>query len=242
MFFVNNNRGTCLSLKVSYFIAFIMLLLTGAVYRGVASYLDVVVKTPVMLPVPLSQFPIAASSWKGVDVPLSESIQRIAGNDDFINRLYTNDENSMWCSVYITYSARPRYMSGHKPQICYVAVGWIHESTDESEIVLLDGRLIKFLVHRFRKPSPQKNEIVVLNFYILNGIVTLDDSAFTGLSWRSPNISGDHARYVAQIQISSEFEKNAQSWLEQMAGLIFDFLPDADGIVQAETTIKVSQN
>ena len=242
MFFLRNNRGTCLSLRVSYFAAAVLLLLTGTVYRVVASYLNVVVKTPVKLPVSLSQFPMVTRSWQGIDVPLSENIQRIAGNDDFINRLYTNDKDGMWCNAYITYSARPRYMSGHKPQICYVAAGWIHDSTDESEFVTLKGKLVKCLVHRFHKPSLQKTEIVVFNFYILNGIVTVDDSAFAGISWRSPNISGNPARYVAQIQINSEFEKNAQCWLEENADLIFCFFPDTDGIVKAERTIKASRN
>ena len=136
------SKCVCLN-KVSFwvycFLAIVALALSGAAYRVAASRLKLVSETPIVLPVPLSSFPAEFSSWMGKDIPISNSIQRIAYNDDFLNRLYINESNNQWVNAYIAYSARPRTMLGHRPQVCYVAAGWIHDSTDVSEVISLSG-------------------------------------------------------------------------------------------------------
>jgi len=221
------------SFWVSWFLAISVLLLAGASYRITASRQKLVTETPIVLPVPLSSFPIEVSKWIGKDVPISTGIQRVAGNDDFLNRLYINKSNNQWFNVYIAYSARPRTMLGHRPQVCYVAGGWVHDTTDSSEVISLSGEKIPCLIHRFHKPYPQSDEIVVLNFYILNGQLTSNESGFSGIGWRTPNISKNIARYVAQIQISSVLESSVQAAAEEMTDLIVNFFPDKDGKVHA---------
>ena len=74
----------------AWLLAVIALLLAGAVYRVAASRIKLVTETPITLPVPLSAFPMQVGNWIGRDVPIPENIQRVAGNDDFLNRLYIN--------------------------------------------------------------------------------------------------------------------------------------------------------
>lgn len=75
---------------------------------------------------------------------------------------------------------------------------------------------------------------VVLNFYILNGQLTADESDFSSPFGRRPNISGDPARYVAQIQISSVLENSIREAAKDMTDVILDFLPDKNGKVRIQ--------
>ena len=217
----------------TWLLAVIVLLLAGAVYRVAASRIKLVTKTPITLPVPLSAFPMQVGNWIGKDVPIPENIQRVAGNDDFLNRLYINKLKNQWANVYIAYSARPRTMVGHRPRECYVGGGWVHDSTQPSEIISYAGRKVPCLIHRFHRPAPETGEIVVLNFYILNGQLTNDESGFSGIGWRTPNIAGNAARYVAQVQISSVLENSVRTAAKDMTDLILDYFPDENGIVRA---------
>jgi len=214
-------------------LAVLLLMAAGITYRLFASHLNLAVKTPIELPVALSAFPKQIGPWAGKDVPLPENIQRVAQNDDFLNRLYTNSSTNGWANVYIAYSARPRTMVGHRPENCYVGGGWIHDSTEPSEVISSAGREIPCLIHRFHTPSPYYEERLVLNFYISNGRLTTDESFFTGIGWRTPNIGGDPARYVAQVQISSVLENSTRTAAKDMTDLILEFLPDENGEVRA---------
>ncbi len=210
----------------------VLLLLSGVGYRVLASRLKFVVETPIELPVPLSVFPMQVVDWTGKDVPIRESVQKVAGNDDFINRLYTNSITNQWANVYVAYSGRPRTMLGHKPEVCYVGGGWIHDSTEQSKVISNIGRKIPCFIHRFHKPNPYYQEITVLNFYILNGQLIADDRGFSGIGIRTPNILGNPARYVAQVQISSVLENSTRTAAKDLAELILDFFPDKNGNVR----------
>lgn len=214
------------------------LLLAGSAYRVAATRLEVVSGTPVTLPIPLSEIPASIYGWEGIDIPIPVSVQRVAANDDYISRLYKNNSKRQWASVYVAYSARPRTMSGHRPRVCYVGSGWVHDSTEQSQFRSISGKAVPCLIHRFHKPSPQTDEIVVLNFYLLNGEITCDESGFSGVGWRTPNISGNIARYVTQVQISSTLENSVRSAAKDLTDIILDYFPDEDGIIKAEETSR----
>lgn len=222
--------------KASYwpiwFLAATVLLLAGVVYRVTSSRLRAIVDSSIALSVPLNAFPFTIENWAGKDVPINDTVLRVAATDDFLNRLYINSETSQWANVYVAYSARPRTMLGHRPQVCYVGGGWIHDGTEESQVILSAGRTIPCFVHRFHKPTPQRDEIVVLNFYIVNGQFTNDESVFSGVGWRTPNIAGDAARYVAQVQISSLLENSVRMAARDLTDSILDFFPDESGDVR----------
>jgi hypothetical protein len=211
----------------------ILLISCGITYRVLAKRLRLVVETPVALPVLLTAFPKQIGPWIGKDVPIPLNIQRAAGNDASLKRLYKNDVSNQWVNVYIAYTAHPRTMLGHRPRICYVAGGWVHDSTQEVTIRSTEGRVVPCLIHRFHQPAPSNEEILVLNFYIVNGQLTSDDRVFSGVGWRTPNINGDPARYVTQVQVSSILENSIRTAAEDMVELILDFFPDEAGQVRA---------
>lgn len=211
----------------------VLLIGSGIAYRVLAAHLETFVSVSINLPVPLSEFPMQIGGWVGKDVPIPETVQRVAGNDDFLNRLYVNSETNQWTNIYVAYTARPRTMMGHRPQVCYPANGWIHDSTEYKKLISRRGLEIPYLLHHFRRPAPDYGEILVLNFYIVNGQLTNDESTFSGVGWRTPNIAGDPAQYVAQVQFSSILENSVRSAAKEFSYLILDYFPDSDVTIKA---------
>lgn len=221
------------SIGLVWLLAVLVLVSAGVAYRVSASRLKLITGTPIALPVPLSAFPMQIGDWAGKDVPIPENIQRVAANDDFLNRLYVNQSTNQWANVYVAYSARPRTMLGHRPDVCYVGGGWVHDGTEEAKFISSFGRHAPCLIHRFHMSAPRNDQVVVLNYYILNGQMTADDSGFSGVGIRTPNIAGNPARYITQVQISSVLENSTLSAAKDMTELILDFFPDKDGKVRA---------
>jgi hypothetical protein len=217
-------------------LAIVLLLCTGLGYRE-ASHLKHVIETPIKLPVPLNAFPTRVGNWVGSDLSIPTITQEYMRDnfaDDFLSRRYINTETNAWADVYVVYcSSRPGGILGHQPRVCYPAHGWVHDGTEPSLFTSQTGRQIHCLIHRFHKPAPAYEQIVVLNFYILNGQITTEEKGFSGPLGRRPNIAGNPARYVAQVQISSILENSIRTAAKDMTDLILGFLPDSNGTVKA---------
>ena len=219
-----------MSFGLTCILAIVLLFITGVTYRHINETLRRVVKSPINLPVPLKAFPFHIEDWEGQDVPIPEVIQRVAKNDDYMNRLYKHSMANHQVGFYVAYSARPRTLLGHRPQVCYPASGWVHDVTQQVRVSTITERVIPCLLHRFHMPGPH-GEIFVLNYYIVNGRITDDEHVFSGLGWRTPNIAGDPARYVAQVQISSVSESAVRSAASDLTEELLRFLPDEQGRV-----------
>jgi hypothetical protein len=218
-------------------LAVLLLVSSGITYRLLASHMHVLSLKPVSLPVPLSNFPKQIRNWKGKDLDIPNTTKEYMEKnfaDDFLSRRYFNTETQAWADIYIVYcSSRPGGVLGHRPRVCYPSNGWAHESTETSQFISRSGRQVSCLLHRFHRSAPVYNQTVILNFYVLNGRLTADEDDFSGPFGRRPNISGDPARYVAQIQISSILENSIRTMAKDITDLILDFLPDQNGKVRA---------
>lgn len=219
--------GSNIRLHLSWVAAVMSLLLAGAFYRSEARRLDSITSKPVRLPLPLSALPMTVGQWDGRDAPIPEAVRKAVANDDSVSRFYVNRSSGEWAQLYITFSSRPRTMIGHKPSVCYVAAGWVWDGSDLSTIISRNGRKIPCLIHRFHQTDSARSEIVVLNFYVINGQISCDESVFSGIGWRTPNIRGDSANYVAQVQISSTLEAFVLSAGADLAATLIDFFPEA---------------
>jgi len=224
-----------------WFCTAFLIIFAGVAYRVLASKLAYVISSPVELPIPLSDFPTKVGNWVGEPLLIpSTTIDYMRGHfaDDFFSRRYTNIVKDAWVDMYVVYcSSQPGGMLGHQPLVCYPAHGWIRDSTEQSQFRLLSGRQIPCLIHRFHRPSPWHDQTIVLNFYIVNGQITTDDNLFSGPLGRRPNIAGDPARYVAQVQISSTLESSIRAAARDMTDSILEFFPDSDGKVKATESI-----
>jgi len=226
-----------------WLLAALLLVSSGIVYRVLASRVQSVVGTPVKLPVPLSKFPYTIGGWSGKEAAISNTTKEYMRRnfaDDFLSRRYVNSKTNAWADVFVVYcSSRLAGMLGHRPRVCYPAAGWIHDSTEESLFTSKAGRQIPCTIHRFHKPVATGGSTVVLNFYVLNGRITKDEKEFSGIFDRWPNIAGDPAYYVAQIQVSSVLESYVRAAGGDIADLILDFLPDENGEVKSATLYRL---
>lgn len=215
-------------------IAVLLLVTAGVAYRvGKARMQEPSVIAP---PVALAKVPTVLNGWIGetLEIPsVTQEYMRANFADDYISRRYVNEQKRMWADAYVVYcSSRPAGMLGHQPMVCFPAHGWIHDGTSESDYETESGRRMKCLVHRFHKPAPDYRRVVVMSFYVLNGEITLREGDFSGFFGRRPNVSGNPARYVAQIQISSVVEHSARSLAAVLTDSILAILPDQDGQVR----------
>jgi hypothetical protein len=226
-------------------IAILLLISSGLTYRLLASHLGLLFDTPISLPVPLNTLPIKIGDWVGTELAIPTTTREYMEKnfaDDFLSRRYVNLASGAWADVYVVYcSSRPGGIIGHQPRVCYPANGWVHDRTEPSQFISSATRQIPCLIHRFHKSTPAFEQTVILNFYVLNGQITIDESDFSSFWGRRPNISDDPARYVAQVQISSLLENSVRELAKGMTDLILDFFPDGNSRVKAEVRDQKSE-
>ncbi len=238
------DRYGAVSVYLAGALAVILLVAVGAGYRVAASRLNHALTSAVHLPVPLTAIPERLDGWVGQELLIPETVREYMQDnfaDDYVSRRYLNESAGMWADLYVVYCAsRPGSLQGHRPRVCYPGNGWIHDQTTESKFVSASGREVKCLVHRFHKSAPAYQDIVVLNFYVLDGQISVRESEFSSLFDRRPNLANNPARYVAQVQISSVLEHSVRSAAQDFADMLLAFLPDEDGRVTAHQYVSTS--
>jgi len=236
-------RRGAVPIYVAGALAVLLLIVAGVLYRQSAKRVQSTLRSPVRLPVPLAAIPERVGSWTGRELPIPETVvayMRDNFADDYVSRRYVDESAGTWVDLYVVYcSSRPGSLLGHRPRVCYPGNGWIHDQTTESECVSSSGRRVKCLVHRFHKSAPAYQETVVLNFYILDGQISIHENEFSSLFDRRPNLENNPARYVAQVQISSALEHSVINAAGGFVDMILAFLPNENGQVFAHEYVSV---
>ena len=226
------------SITLVWVLSVALLVSSGIAYRLLAAEYRRIVDGPVALPVPLVQFPRMLNGWVGEDLSIPEITQeymRTYFADDYFSRRYKNDSTGQWANLYVVYcSSQPSGILGHNPAVCYPVHGWIQDRETPSQFATRSELRIDCLVRQFHKSSPGYQETIVLNFYVVNGRIRAREQDFSGFWSRLPNIAGDRARYVAQVQVSSTNESWAQSLARDLTDTILSFLPNVGGKVGEE--------
>lgn len=214
-------------------LACLVLLSSGLLYRYFAYRFDISLNNKVELPVALRNFPLQIGGWDGEDIELDDSILAAAGNDDYLNRLYLDNNTGEWLGVYVAYTGNPRTMIGHRPERCYTGSGWLLDGSEDRQLVTPGGNRIDFRLHRFHMPMSSLSTRFVANYYILNGRIVSGEKEFSGMGWRMPNVSGHFASYVAQVQFSSDDEDAITRGVMYFADSFIGILPDENGNTNA---------
>jgi EpsI family protein len=237
---VGNRFAGGRSFGAAVVVALFVLIAAGVGYRCAATKFARGIDKPVRLPVPLSAIPMQINGWAGTTVELpttTDDYMRTNFADDYISRQYMNATAAHSVNLYLVYcSSRMSGILGHQPRVCYPNNGWVWDRTTPSQITTRSGRVVECLVHCFHRPAPDYRQVYVLNFYILNGQATLSEKDFSGWFGRRPNLSGDPARYVAQIQISSLLENSVRLAAADLVDTVMAFLPSKDGRVAAPSS------
>jgi len=236
------SRTSSVSIWLAGVLAFVLLIGAGVAYRVAASGLKRIRDNPVALPMPLSAIPIRIGEWSGQEMPVettTDEYMRENFADDYVSRRYTNTAEGAWADVYVVYcSSYPSGLLGHRPDVCFPAHGYIHDHTMETEVTTCSGQTVRCLSHQFHKPPPGYGQAFVLSFYVLNSEITLRERDFSGIFGRTPNISGNPARYVAQVQVSSVSERSARLAARDLVDTILTFLPDQQGHTKAASSFS----
>lgn len=214
--------------RLAVIAALCILAVSSVAYRVLWRKMKSSLAVPVKLPMPLVSIPLTVGHWQGENVKLSETVLKIAGNDDFLSRIYTQLDKRSGVYIYVAFSGRPRYMRGHQPLVCYPNAGYQIESSRQTQVTTTGNLPIPCMVHHFKRVYPTSDNVVVLNYYIVNGKLAMDEKSFSGLGFRSPNLQGDLARYVAQIQISSQSETTVLKAAAELSDTILRFFPAID--------------
>jgi hypothetical protein len=218
-------------------LAVVLLVGAGVGYRAGASRLNLIFGNPVKLPLPLGAIPMQVGAWSGKEQPLrttTEDYMRANFADDYISRSYFNKDKRIQADLYVVFcSSRPAGLLGHKPDVCLPMNGFTLDKTTRAEVVTRTGQKIPCRIQQFHKPPPDYSERFVLSFYVVNGQITLSEDEFSGFWGRRPNLSGDLARYVAQVQITALVDGSARLAAADLVDEILTFLPDRHGRVKA---------
>jgi len=143
--------------------------------------------------IPLEQMPLDYGDWHGRQEEPDPTIGDLTGMDD-VCQIRFHKPGSGWITVLITYSGRPRQLTGHYPDVCYPAAGWHIEYSKKIQLRAQDGKTIPAqLYFMTRFTENMYSQAYVVNTLINNGVVTTDKKS---ADYRT--IGQD--RYVAQVQ------------------------------------------
>lgn len=101
----------------------------------------------VQLPLPLGEFPLQLSAWRGVDgPPVEPDVARVLRADDYVNREYLNPWGAavgLWVAFY---GSQRQGDAIHSPLNCLPGTGWIPVAHSRPTLQVGDSR---FRVNRY---------------------------------------------------------------------------------------------
>lgn len=155
----------------------------------------------VSLPIPpgtLARLPLQIADWTGHDVPMVQSIIEATDTDDCVSRTYGRQGATESISLFVGYGVRLRDLAPHRPEVCYPGAGWTLVDKEVTHVPTADGRDLSCQIYRFRQGGLAVRQIVVLNYYIIDGEHWPEVGMLRKLA-AQPDIKG---HYVAQVQIT----------------------------------------
>ncbi len=179
--------------------ALVFVLGGGVAYRMTFAWLN---RAPETIPLPagtLAAVPMQIGDWVGEDVPLSESIIRVADVDDYLCRNYRNRVDGSLVAVFVAYGVRARDLVPHRPEVCYPGNGWTQQRLEQRTIRLADGSTLQTRLFQFAPGGLNPGALLVLNYYIVDGRSCPDVSLLRSRAWRGQAT----IRYMAQVQITT---------------------------------------
>ncbi len=174
----------------------------GFGYRVLAAKIDVALAQTVPLLQSLSTVPLQLGPWQGQDIPLDETVRRIAGEDDYLNRQYVNDGTGRSIGLYVGYLGRPRSRMGHRPDVCYITHGFKQLSEEPVVIDGSDGERMPALLYEFEPPQMGAPHQLVMVLYSVNGKYVNSVASANSYNTRGAGLISRDASYAGRIQVA----------------------------------------
>jgi EpsI family protein len=194
-----------------------LMLVFGLTYRGVAARLEGPSGAAPISQEALSRFPLQIGDWRGEEAPLDEAIIRATDTDAHLSRRYLRPGGLDAVLFYLASGVKARDLMPHRPEVCYTGAGWTLAGRQAVELPLGDSATLPCNILQFSRGALQTQQVVVLNYYLVDGQSCADVSLLRAKAWRG---SGT-VRYVAQIQITAAVTGTLD--LETAAKTVRDF-------------------
>jgi len=196
---VRMTRAPNLNLRpviVAAVVASFLMLILGATYHVLAARLAAPADAAPISPAALEQFPLRIGMWTGVDVPLDPNLVRLTDTDALLNRTYAREGTAEHVSLYVACGVQVRDLMPHRPEVCYTGNGYTLIERQYVELPLANEAELRCKVFQFSRGMLNKNRIIVLYYYIVDGQYCGDVSEWRYKAWR-------RIGYVAQVQITA---------------------------------------
>jgi EpsI family protein len=234
-----NDRTNIRPVVVAALAASVFMLIFGVAYRVLAARLAAPVNTASVPPTVLERLPLQIGDWMGEDVPLDEAIVRATDTDAHVNRHYSRQNGLESIMLYIAGGVKARDLMPHRPEVCYTGQGWTLTDRQFVELPLSEGTKLPCNCFRFSRGALNLSNVVVLDYYIVNGQYCHDVSLLRSKAWRG---SGT-VEYVAQVQIvtsvtagmsADSVTKIVQDFAVESAPLIYRLFDNTEGNLPAK--------
>lgn len=182
---------------VAAIVASLIVLAFGLTYHTLAGRLAAPAPTIPIVHDALEQLPMGIADWIGEDIPMDEAIVRATGTDAHINRRYSRGSGLEFVSLFVGCSVSAFDRAIHRPEICYMRAGWTLMDRRSMELSLDGGIKLPYSMFQFYHGDLNREEAMVIHYYIVNGQCYEDVSLLQAKLWRL----GATANYIARVLI-----------------------------------------
>lgn len=176
-----------------------LMLVSGSGYRVLAARLAAPVNTVPIAPADLERFPTQIGEWTGREVPLDKAIVRATDTDAHLSRGYSRHDGLESLYLYVACGVKMRDLMPHRPEVCYTGNGWTLVDRRSIDVPLTDGSTLPCNLLQFSKGALGTEEVIILDYYIVDGQYCPDVSLLRSKAWRG---SGT-VQYLAQVEVIS---------------------------------------
>jgi EpsI family protein len=177
-----------------------LLLAAGAGYRVLLGEQQRFASPRAVISHMLSSLPLEFGTWRSRPAPLGRPVEAAIKAEAYLSRLCEDLSTGEEVFLFVTAARSARAMLGHRPKICYPAIGWILEDTRVIDIAA-DAGPLQVRVQTFANPEAGARRQLVLSYFIVSGKVTIDEGDFRGLYWRRAFLGGQTSSPLLQVQV-----------------------------------------
>ena len=177
-----------------------LLFAAGAGYRILSGQQQRLASQQAVISPVLSNMPLEFGSWRGRPAPLDRSVAAAIKAEAYLSRRYEDLSTGEEVLLFVTAAGSARAMLGHRPEICYPAIGWVLEDTRLVGIAA-DAGPVQARLQTFLSPEAGGRRQLVLSYFIVGGRVTVDEGDFRGLYWRRAELRRDTTPLLLQVQV-----------------------------------------
>jgi len=180
---------------------------------------------------PLAQFPSTIAGWTGADQPIDQRSLDLLGSGDFLNRIYTQNSQTLPISLFIGYFPTQRTgQTIHSPKHCLPGAGWTFESSNSldltdandkphrvGEYMIANGDQEQFVIYWYEAHGRSVADEYMAKLYLVADAIRMNRT------------DGALIRVITPVdprQGTAGAKARAEAFTRQVAPLLPRFVPD----------------